>query len=61
LSKTPLQLFEYVFDDFINFAISYIEKYAEKICQLEIELDKDDIYKYLFSLIYINYYLNILV
>ena len=46
LSKTPFQLFEYVFDDFVKTIIEYSEKFAEKRLQLEIELDKDDIYKY---------------
>ena len=31
LSKTPIQLLKYVFDDFIKIIISYIEKYAEKM------------------------------
>ena len=55
LSKTPLQLFEYAFDDFIKIIISYREKYTVKRLQFEIELDKDDIYKYLF----VNFFLSV--
>lgn len=56
LSKTPFQLFEYVFDDFVKTIIEYSEKFAEKRLQLEIELDKDDIYKYLFVNLFLSVY-----
>ena len=55
-NSSPLQLFEYVFVDFINIVILYREKYAEKRLQLEIELDKDDIYKYLFVDLFLSIY-----
>ena len=31
LSKTPIHLLKFLFDDFIEIIISYIEKYAEKM------------------------------
>ena len=45
-----------MFDDFIKIFFSYNGKYPEKRLQLEIKLDKDDIYKYLFVNLLLSVY-----